>query len=142
MKVPSFFIVLVLVLSFVGVVHAENKRALIGKVFETIPARIVDGDTFKAGKQSIRLWGFNTPEHYQPKFFAAAAKLEELIAGVRLKCRVRDIDRYGRPVAQCYLPDGRDLGAEMVASGLARDYTRYSKGYYKRFEPRVLSSLN
>ena len=59
--------------------------------------------------------------------------------GQVLDCHVRDIDRYKRRVAQCFLPDGRDIGALMVASGLARDYTRYSKGYYKKYEKRVVS---
>ncbi len=136
------YLLLVCVLLPLFAEAAEGRRVLIGTDFYVVPARVVDGDTFKAGRQSIRLWGFDTPEHYQRYFFAAAARLEELITAQRLKCHVRDIDRYRRPVAQCWLPDGRDVGAEMVASGLARDYTRYSKGYYKRYESQKVSGLN
>lgn len=118
----------------------HNLRAQIGTVFQQQPVRIVDGDTFRVTDGAIRLWGFNTPERYQPRYFAAAAKLEELIAGQTLRCRVRDIDRYARRVAQCFLPDGRDVGAQMVASGLAVDYTRYSKGYYKHLENLSISN--
>ena len=37
----------------------------------------------------------------------------------------RDIDRYGRIVGQCFLPDGRDITAAMIASGTAREFCRY-----------------
>jgi micrococcal nuclease len=115
-------------------VEAGNLRALVGTNFTETPSRVVDGDTIKMKDGAVRLWGFNTPERYQPRYFAAAAKLEELVVGQKLDCHVRDIDRYQRRVAQCFLPDGRDIGELMVSSGLARDYTRYSKGYYKRYE--------
>jgi micrococcal nuclease len=114
--------------------EARNLRALIGTHFTETPLRVVDGDTIRMKDGAVRLWGFNTPEKYQPRFFAAAAKLEELVVGQKLDCHIRDIDRYQRRVAQCFLPDGRDVGELMVSSGLARDYTRYSKGYYKRYE--------
>ena len=39
-------------------------------------------------------------------------------------------DRYGRTVATCEI-SGRDLGAEMVRSGWALDFTRYSGGAYQ-----------
>lgn len=45
-----------------------------------------------------------------------------------------DTDRYGRTVAQCWLPDGRDLACEMVKAGWAVDMPRYSKGAYRRCE--------
>ena len=38
-----------------------------------------------------------------------------MISGKTLTCQVLDMDRYGRYVAQCFLPDGRDIAAE--ASG-------------------------
>jgi endonuclease YncB( thermonuclease family) len=34
---------------------------------------------------------------------------------------VRDIDRFGRIVGQCVLPDGRDIAAVMIASGAAME---------------------
>lgn len=53
-----------------------------------------------------------------------------LIAGKRLTCAIRDVDRYGRLVGQCFLPDGRDIAAEVIRSGAALEYCRYSRGYY------------
>jgi endonuclease YncB( thermonuclease family) len=61
---------------------------------------------------------------------AATATLRALIAGNRLHCDVLDIDRYGRLVAQCFLPDGRDIAAEMIRSGVATEYCRYSRDFY------------
>ena len=39
----------------------------------------------------------------------------------------------GRVVGTCRV-GGRDIGAELVGSGLARDCPRYSKGRYARLE--------
>ncbi len=41
---------------------------------------------------------------------------------------------YDRTVATCYLPDGRDLSAEMVKLGLAIDWPKFSGGKYRQFE--------
>lgn len=128
------FPVLLICLCVALPVEAGNLRALIGTHFTETPSRVVDGDTIRMKDGAVRLWGFNTPEKHQPRFFATAAKLEELVVGQKLDCHIRDIDCYQRRVAQCFLPDGRDVGELMVSSGLARDYTRYSKGYYKRYE--------
>ena len=48
----------------------------------------------------------------------------------QLHCDVRDIDRYGRFVGQCFLGDGRDIAAVMIEVGVATEYCRYSGGYY------------
>lgn len=61
----------------------------------------------------------------------ATRAMRGLIAGTTLDCRVRDIDRYNRIVAQCFLPDGRDIAAEMIRMGVATEYCRYSRGYYQ-----------
>lgn len=60
----------------------------------------------------------------------AAAALERLVAGQQLSCRQRDIDRYGRIVGQCFLLDGREITAAMIASGTATEYCRYSGNHY------------
>ena len=43
---------------------------------------------------------------------------------------------HDRLVGTCYLPDGRDIGAELVKRGLALDWTHYSGGRYRQLEPR------
>lgn len=73
----------------------------------------------------IRIWGLDAPEQDRAGGSAATATLTRLIAGQELACRQRDIDRYGRIVGQCFLADGRDIAAVMIASGTAREFCRY-----------------
>jgi hypothetical protein len=60
----------------------------------------------------------------------ATSTLRSLISGKHLRCAVLDVDRYGRLVAQCLLPNGQDIAAEMIRSGAATEYCRFSGGYY------------
>jgi micrococcal nuclease len=74
--------------------------------------------------------GLDAPETRDPGGAAATAALTRLIANQTLRCRQRDIDRYGRIVGQCFLPSGRDITAAMIASGTAREYCRFSRNHY------------
>ena len=93
---------------------------------------VTDGDTLSLGgvDRAIRVWGLDAPERDERGASAATSTLQRLIAGQSLTCRVRDIDRYGRIVGQCFLPDGRDIAAQMIAAGVAREYCYFSGGYY------------
>lgn len=93
---------------------------------------VVDGDTFRISSRpvSIRVWGIDAPEIEEFGGVAATAALTQLISGQHLRCRQRDIDRYGRIVGQCVLADGRDVAAEMIASGTAREFCRFSSDFY------------
>lgn len=94
--------------------------------------RVVDGDTFWINSQSnrVRVWGLDAPEVGRAGGSAATAQLTGLVSGRSVQCRMRDVDRYGRIVGQCWLPDGRDIAATMIASGTAREYCRFSGNYY------------
>lgn len=94
--------------------------------------RITDGDTFRAYdlEPAIRIWGLDAPETDEPGGTTATQILTRLIAGQTLTCQIRDVDRYSRIVGQCFLPDGRDIAAEMIALGAATEYCRYSGGHY------------
>ncbi|MGA0615932.1 thermonuclease family protein [Paracoccus sp. KR1-242] len=93
-----------------------------------------DGDTIGRGKDRIRIWGIDAPELTEPGGPASRAHLRNLIAGQRLTCDLIDVDRYGRRVMRCVLPDGRDVACEMVAAGAAEDWPRYSGGRYRSCE--------
>lgn len=95
-------------------------------------SKVIDGDTFtlKGVSRHIRVWGLDAPERSDPGGPAATAALRGLISGATLHCDLRDIDRYGRYVGQCFLGDGRDIAAVMIQVGVAREYCRYSGGYY------------
>ena len=108
-------------------VQAQQSIALEARV-----SKILDGDTFTLSGESrrIRVWGLDAPEWDQQGGSNATATLRSLISGKTLRCNVLDIDRYGRLVGQCFLPDGRDIAAEMIRSGAATEYCRYSRGFY------------
>lgn len=108
-------------------VQAQQSFALEARV-----SKILDGDTFTLSGESrrIRVWGLDAPEWDQQGGSNATATLRSLISGKTLRCNVLDIDRYGRLVGQCFLPDGRDIAAEMIRSGAATEYCRYSRGFY------------
>ncbi len=95
-------------------------------------SRVFDGDTFALQGESrrIRVWGLDAPEWNHRGGAAATAEMRALISGKTLQCRVRDVDRYERYVGQCFLPDGRDLAAEMIRAGVAAEYCGFSRGYY------------
>lgn len=93
---------------------------------------VTDGDTFslRGVERPIRVWGLDAPERNERGASAATSTLRRLVGGQSLTCRVRDIDRYGRIVGQCFLTDGRDVAAQMIAAGVAREYCYFSGGYY------------
>ena len=106
---------------------ADSAGTFTGRV-----TRVVDGDTFwiSSADERIRVWGLDAPEVEMAGGSQATAALTALISGQQLTCRQRDIDRYGRIVGQCFLPDGRDITAVMIDSGTAQEYSRFSGNYY------------
>jgi endonuclease YncB( thermonuclease family) len=65
---------------------------------------------------------------------AAKWALHKLCKGQTVRAEIKETDAYGRTVAQCFLPDGRDLSAEMVRMGLAIDWPKFSGGKYATME--------
>lgn len=107
--------------------QAQQAGALEARV-----SKVLDGDTFTLSGEPrrIRVWGLDAPEWDQRGGSTATDTLRSLISGRTLRCNVLDIDRYGRLVGQCFLSDGRDIAAEMIRSGVASEYCRFSRGYY------------
>jgi micrococcal nuclease len=92
-------------------------------------ARVIDGDTLEIDSQRIRLWGIDAPERNTIEGPAATAHLRRITHDTTVTCYQKEVDRYKRIVAQCFV-DGRDIARELVKAGHARDMPRYSKGYY------------
>lgn len=100
---------------------------------ETFRAKVVgvsDGDTLTvldAAKvqTKIRLHGIDAPESKQD--FGARAKeaLSSKVFGREVRLVKRDVDRYGRTVADVYVGD-RHINRELVAEGFAWHYVRYA----------------
>ena len=98
------------------------------------PAYVVDGDTIVVNKVNIRLFGIDAPEMEHPYGINAKWAMMDLCNGKQITVHVTDSDDYGRTVANCYLPDGRDLSAEMVKIGHAVDWPKFSGGIYTHLE--------
>ncbi|MGQ2901720.1 thermonuclease family protein [Neoaquamicrobium sediminum] len=107
-------------------------------------ASVVDGDTIEIKGQRVRFWGIDAVEKRQPCFHdprcatRIANALDEWLASSRpTSCRVRDRDRWGRFVAQCYRADGADVSRWLVSNGYALDWPKYSRGYYTKDQAPV-----
>lgn len=112
----------------------QHVQALVGAVFRG-KAYIIDGDTLRIGKTRIRMAGLDAPELDEPWGNKAKWELFAMCKGQIITARATGEVSYNRVVATCYLPDGTDLCAEMVRSGLALDLTPYSGGKYRQLEP-------
>ncbi|PSL20530.1 thermonuclease family protein [Shimia abyssi] len=97
-------------------------------------AWIIDGDTITIQKTQVRLFGIDAPELNHPYGQKAKWALHKLCKGQTIRAHVTDVDHHGRTVAKCYLPDGRDLSAEMVKMGMAIDWPKYSGKLYTHLE--------
>lgn len=96
--------------------------------------RVVDGDTVDmacptTGRFRARLTGYDTPESFEPRCIAearaargASERLRGLVAASRrVDARLGGWDRYDRRLVRLRL-DGRDVGATLIAEGLAVPY--------------------
>lgn len=106
-----------------------HETTLTGKCY------VVDGDTIRIGKVSIRLAGIDAPELEHPWGNKAKWELVNLCKGQIITAEIEPELSYDRLVATCFLPDGRDLSAEMVCRGMALDWPKFSGGKYKHLEP-------
>ncbi len=96
---------------------------------------VVDGDTIVIQNTTIRLAGIDAPEMDQPWGKKAKWELAQLCRGQMIRAVFDGTSSYERGVATCFLPDRRDLSAEMVKMGLALDWARFSGGKYRQHEP-------
>lgn len=105
---------------------------------ESVPVRVVDGDTLEVDGITYRLHGIDAPEAGQKCKAenggswqcgqAAIAQMEKLVASRVVLCDARGNDGYGRTIGACKA-DGKDLNAEMVSQGLAWSFRKYSTDY-------------
>ena len=103
-------------------------------------AAVIDGDTVRVAGQKVGLQGLAAPELHEPGGLEAKNTLIELVSGQRITCELDGTTSYDRVVGICYA-DGRDLAAELVMRGLARDCERFSGGRYRELEPSISQDL-
>ena len=70
----------------------------------------------------------NEPLGPQSKAF-----MTDLVMGKRVRCELDGSKTHDRFVGICYL-DEQDIGAKVIANGLALDCPRYSGGRYIKYE--------
>lgn len=95
---------------------------------------MIDGDTIDIGGKRIRLAGIDAPEMDHPYGKVAKSALIRLCSGQTIRAEFHVALSHQRDMATCFLPDGRDLSAEMVKAGMAIDWPKYSGGKYRLFE--------
>jgi endonuclease YncB( thermonuclease family) len=108
---------------------AEPEAALVGRCW------VIDGDTIEIAGTRIRLFGIDAPELDDPYGKNAKWTLAQLCKGAEIRAVFSGDLSHDRTVATCYLPDGRDLSAELVKLGVAIDWPKFSNGKYRHLEP-------
>ena len=108
----------------------SSGRTLKGKCY------VIDGDTIVISGTHIRLAGIDAPELHHPWGNKAKWAMVNLCKGQVIRAELEEDPSYDRNVATCYLPDGRDLSAELVKQGLALDWPRFSQGKYADLEEK------
>ncbi|MFO1163070.1 MAG: thermonuclease family protein [Reyranellaceae bacterium] len=97
----------------------------------------ISGDIFKIDSKVYRLWAIDTLETHQtcadgwPGGVEAKAALRGFLRDAHIACEALSSDRKGRTIARC-TADGSDLGAEMVAAGLAVPVDPDGTGYARQ----------
>ena len=96
---------------------------------------VIDGDTIVINNIRLRLAGIDAPELDHPWGQQSKWAMVKLCKGQTVTARLKPELSYDRIVAECFLPDGRDLAAELVRIGLALDWPKFSGGKYRHLEP-------
>jgi micrococcal nuclease len=93
--------------------------------------KVKDGDTFdalwKGSDMTVRLAHIDCPELRQSYGEQAKTFAEKRCLNDTVELIISDVDRYGRFVAEVFTQDGESLNLELVKSGLAWHFKRYSE---------------
>lgn len=123
---------LIILASILNVISVHDAAAeIVGR------ASVIDGDTIEIRGQRIRLFGIDAPESSQLCTWddkpyrcgqQSALALADKIGERTVRCEERDIDRYKRIVAVCYV-GSEDIGNWLVKQGWALAFRKYSIDY-------------
>jgi endonuclease YncB( thermonuclease family) len=118
-------------------IHHPRCWLAVAAVILALPAAaqtVVDGDTIKLRGTTYRLYGIDAAEKGQActdgwaAGRAAISHLRDLVQDHEVACEAVARSRNGPTLALCTV-DGEDLGAAMVAAGMAWASTRHSNDY-------------
>jgi endonuclease YncB( thermonuclease family) len=108
------------------------------------PVRVIDGDTIVLTDTNthIRLNGVDAPEVVHPGYdhddpFGPEARdeMRQIVGDKVVRCELNGERSYERIVGVCFLPDGTDIGAEIIRRGLALDCSHFRGSRYRTLEP-------
>ena len=108
------------------------------------PVRVIDGDTIVLTDTNthIRLNGVDAPEVVHPGYdhddpFGPEARdeMRRIVGDKIVRCELNGERSYERLVGVCFLPDGTDIGGEIIRRGLALDCSHFSGSKYRTLEP-------
>lgn len=120
-------LLVVVCLAFLSTAACEAPVSETGRV-----VRVLDGDSLIVRQADgedveVRLFGIDAPEYRQPWSKRSTQALKRLVGDRLVRLEIRAVDRYGRSVAVLQrMPDGLDVGREMVRRGQAWVYRRYT----------------
>lgn len=98
-------------------------------------AYVIDGDTIRIKGTKIRIAGIDAPELNMPWGQKSKWAMVNICKGQIITVELDGERSFDRLVGTCFLEDGRDIGAEIVKTGLALDLPEFSRGKYRKFEP-------
>ena len=105
--------------------------------------RVIDGDTIVILESNVhvRLNGIDAPEvahpHHpadDPLGPASRNAMRQIVGEQVVTCELNGEHSHERLVGICFLPDGTDIGAEIIRRGLALDCARFSGSRYRSLE--------
>jgi len=114
------------------------------------PVRVIDGDTIVLTDTNthIRLNGVDAPEVVHPGYdhddpFGPEARdeMRRIVGEKIVRCELNGERSYERLVGVCFLPDGTDIGAEIIRRGLALDCSHFSGSRYRTLEPAGVRAI-
>ena len=122
---PQFLIVFVTIAFSAYQCNDRNTHSNTGKI-----VKIIDGDTYDIllnGKLTrIRMYGVDAPEKGMDFYKVSKNYLGKLCQEKEIRVECVSKDKYGRLIARSFLPNGNELGKEMIKAGLAWHFKKYS----------------
>ncbi len=89
---------------------------------------VIDGDTMIIDNLKVRIQGIDSPEISQKFGKEAKKQLIILTKNKTLRIKIIKFDRYNRAI--CYIfANNKDVGLQMVQTGYAWAYRRYTNEY-------------
>lgn len=110
-------------------------------------AEVIDGDSFKVGKEEFRIYGVDAPEYRQmckdengadwACGKTSRAGLDRILRKQDHSCTIHARDRFGRNVVLCTSEEGQDLSAALVTAGLALSGQHFDEIIYASDEGKA-----